>query len=160
MFWRPPAGLIKTLQSLGRPSKTPRSSLISKERFLVCSAAGLSGPISRDIAILSLRYHILRDTFSGRFAAPQNGAIPPPWYLVSHRHICAIPHFATYLAIIVRYPIKISMKEFCDAVATSIAQYEEYRCWASKLLANTELSQIALYSGCFSSASCLSSPCF
>ena len=29
---------------------------------------------------------------------------PPPWYLVSHRHICAIPHFATYRAIIVRYP--------------------------------------------------------
>ena len=36
----------------------------------------LSGPISRDTAILSLRYHISRDTFSGRSAAPQNGAIP------------------------------------------------------------------------------------
>ena len=28
------------------------------------------------------------------------------WHLVSHRHICAIPHYATYRAIIVRYPHK------------------------------------------------------
>ena len=31
----------------------------------------LSGPISRDIAILSLRYPISRDTFAERLAAPQ-----------------------------------------------------------------------------------------
>ena len=93
---------------------------------------GLSGPISRDIAILSLRYPISRDTFSGKSAFPQNGAIPPPWYLISHRHICAIPHFATYRAIIVRYPTKASTKEFCDTIATSIARYEKYRYWASK----------------------------
>ena len=31
---------------------------------------------------------------------------PPPWHLVSHRHICAMPNFATYRAIIVQYPIK------------------------------------------------------
>ena len=37
----------------------------------------LSGPISRDTAILSLRYPISRDAFSGRLALPQNGAIPP-----------------------------------------------------------------------------------
>ena len=58
---------------------------------------------------------------------------PPPWYLVSHRHICAIPHFATYRAMIVRYPIRRSTKEFCDTIATSIARYEKYRCWASKV---------------------------
>ena len=56
----------------------------------------------------------------------------PPWYLVSHKHICAIPHFATYRAIIVRYPIKRSTREFCDTIATSIARYGKYRCWASK----------------------------
>ena len=67
---------------------------------------GLSGPISRDTAILSLRYPMSRDTFSGRLALPRNGAIPPLGYLVSHRHICAIPHFATYRAIVVRYPHK------------------------------------------------------
>ena len=36
---------------------------------------------------------------------------PPPWHLVSHRHTCAIPHFAKYRAIIVRYPIIISTKD-------------------------------------------------
>ena len=40
----------------------------------------------------------------------------PPGYLVSHRHICAVPHFATYRAIIVRYPIKTSTKEFCNTI--------------------------------------------
>ena len=56
----------------------------------------------------------------------------PPWYLVSHRRICAIARFATYRAIIVRYPTKTSSKGFWDTIATSIARYEEYRCWASK----------------------------
>ena len=36
----------------------------------------LSGPISRDTAILSLRYPISRDTFQGRLAVPQTGARP------------------------------------------------------------------------------------
>ena len=58
----------------------------------------------------------------------------PPWYLISQRHICAIPHFATYRATIVRYPIKTSAKVLCDTIATSIARYEKYRCWASKFM--------------------------
>ena len=74
------------------------------------------------------------DTFSGRLALPQNGAIPSPWFLVSHRHICAIPHFATYRAIIVRYPTKTGTKEFCDTIVASIARYAKYRYWASKLV--------------------------
>ena len=36
----------------------------------------LSGPISRDIAIVSLRYPLSRDTFSAIPAIPQQGAIP------------------------------------------------------------------------------------
>ena len=60
----------------------------------------------------------------GAIALHQNGAFPPSWYLVSHRHICAIPHFATYREIIMRYPIKTSTKEFCDTIATSIVRYE------------------------------------
>ena len=40
-------------------------------------ALALVAPYSRDTAILSLRYPISRDTFSGRLALPQNGAIPP-----------------------------------------------------------------------------------
>ena len=92
----------------------------------------LSGPISRDIAIVSLRYPLSRDTFSAIPANHQQGAIPPPFgALFLHRHISAIPHFATYRAIFVRYPRKISTKEFCDTIAESIARYEKYRCWAS-----------------------------
>ena len=71
----------------------------------------LSGPISRDIAIVSLRY--------------------PSWCLLLHRHISAIPHFATYRAILVRYPRKTSTKTFCDTIAQSIARYDKYRYWAS-----------------------------
>ena len=56
----------------------------------------------------------------------------PPWYLVSHRHICAIPHFATYCAVIVRYPTKTSTKELCDTIAASTPRYEKHRYWASK----------------------------
>ena len=51
--------------------------------------------------------------------------------LVSHTHICAIPHFAAYRAIIVRYPTTTSTKDICDTIATCIARYEKYRCWAS-----------------------------
>ena len=70
-------------------------------------------------------------------SSPQNGAIPPPLYLVSHRRIYAIPHFATYRAIIVRYPTKASTKEFFDTIAASIAWSENYRCWASKIESNS-----------------------
>ena len=56
----------------------------------------------------------------------------PPLVLSSHRHICAIPHFAAYRAITVRYPIKTSTKEFCNTIAAGIARFEKYRGWASK----------------------------
>ena len=88
----------------------------------------LSGPISRDTSILSLRYPILRDTV---FSTPPKRCDTPPWHLVSHRHISAIPHFATYRAIVVRYSIKTSTKQFCDTIATSTARYEKYHCLAS-----------------------------
>ena len=32
-----------------------------------------------------------------------------------------------------RYPTKTSMKEFCDTIAASIARYEKYCYWASKV---------------------------
>ena len=81
-----------------------------------------------------MRCPISRDTLQGRLALPQNGcdARPPPWYLASHRHFCAIPHFATYRTIIVGYPINTSTKEFCDTIATSIARYEKYLYRATK----------------------------
>ena len=65
---------------------------------------------------------------------------PPKWcntphvYLVSHRRICAISHFATYRAVIVRYPLQTSLKEFCDTITRSISRYEKkFRCWATTL---------------------------
>ena len=68
----------------------------------------LGGPhIPPDIAILSLRYPISRAMPLQR----ERESIHPKscdaliCCLVSHRHICAIPHFATYRAIIVRYSI-------------------------------------------------------
>ena len=76
--------------------------------------------------------HIVRYFFR-EVSTPPKWCETPPWHLVSHRHICAIPHFATYRAIIVRYPTKVSTKEFCDTIAASIARYEKYRCWASKM---------------------------
>ena len=59
----------------------------------------ISDPISRVFAIVSLRYPPSRDTFSAIPAIPKQGAIPP---LVPclHRHISAMPHIATYRAII------------------------------------------------------------
>ena len=58
----------------GRPGRFQKSYVIfSHVSFLL----PISGPISRDIAILSLRYPISRDTLSGRLALPQNDAIPP-----------------------------------------------------------------------------------
>ena len=75
--------------------------------------------------------HIARYFFR-EVSTPPKWCDIPPWYLVSHRHICAIPHCATYRAIIVRYPTKTSTKEFCDTIAASIARHEKYRYWSSK----------------------------
>ena len=81
-------------------------------------------PILRDIAILSPRYPLSRYTFSGSLAVPQNGMIPPPRYLVSHRRICATPRFATFRAISIRYPVKTSTIHLvgkCSATRYSVA---------------------------------------
>ena len=40
-----------------------------------------------------------------------------------------------------RYHIKTSAKDFCDTIATSIARYEEYRCWASKQVSEASIAQ-------------------
>ena len=102
--------------------------------FFNLRALRASGPISCDIAMLSLRYAPYRAILcKGSYHSPKRVRYHhPPWYLVLHRHICAIPHFATNRVITVRYPIKISTKEFCNTIATNIVRYEEYRCWASR----------------------------
>ena len=90
-----------------------------------------SGPISLDIAMLSLRYpHIVRYFFSEISSSPK--WCDTPWFLVSHRHIYAIPRFATYRAI-VRYPTKKNKHE-------SVLRY--YRC---KYRAIWKVSLLGLY---------------
>ena len=59
---------------LGRPKFRPQSQTMVRVSL---TSSPLSGPILQDIAILSLRYPISRDTLKGRFAAPPTGAIPP-----------------------------------------------------------------------------------
>ena len=86
---------------------------------------------------------VSRDVFFRELSAPPEWCDNPPWHVASHRHSCAIPHSATYRAIIVPHPIKTSTKEFCDTIATSIARYEKYRCWASKHLYNTPFCNIS-----------------
>ena len=61
----------------------------------------------------------------------------PLWYLVPHRHICAIPHFATYRAIIVRkfrsdlHPL--NSKGWADAakftILTLLSKEKSARAW-------------------------------
>ena len=75
--------------------------------------------------------HIARYFFRGLSTSPKWCDTPPPLVLsFTQAHLC---DFATYRAIIVRYPIKASTKEFCDTIAASIARYEKYRYWASNL---------------------------
>ena len=64
------------------------------------------GPhIARYCDTIAAISHIARYFFREVSSSPK-WCDTPPWCLVSHRHICAIPHFATYRAIIVRYPHK------------------------------------------------------
>ena len=83
----------------------------------------LVAPYARYCDTIAAIPHIARYFLRGA-NAPPNWCDTPPWYLVSDRHISVIPHFATYRAIIMRYPTKTSAKEFCDNIATSIARYE------------------------------------
>ena len=66
--------------------------------------AGLSGPISHDIAIVSLRSPPIARYFLSHPSNPPTGCDTPLWCLVLHRHISAIPQLATYRAMLVRYP--------------------------------------------------------
>ena len=80
----------------------------------------LSGPKSRDVAILSLRYPLSRDTFCRQASTrPEFCDTLLGTYFTQARLRDPHPHFATYCAISVRYTIKTSTKQFCDTIATS-----------------------------------------
>ena len=59
--------------------------------------------------------HIARCFFM-EVGTPTKWCGTPPWYLVSHRQICAIPHFAAHRTTIVRYPTKIGALKTTSAV--------------------------------------------
>ena len=91
----------------------------------------LSGPISRDIAILSLRYPISHDTFREVSTPPKWCDIPTWCY--SHRHMCAIPHFATYRTIIVWYPPPPQKKNKSEIILRYY-RYKHRAIWKVSLL--------------------------
>ena len=102
--------------------RTPKASCTGANRVAQGSH------IARNCNTIAAIPHIARSFFRTVSSSPK-------WCdtaLVSHRHICAIPHFATDRPISVRYPTKTSSREFCDTIATSISRYEKYRCWSSK----------------------------
>ena len=66
----------------------------------------LSGLVSSDTAILSLRYPISLHTFLRGASTPPKRCDTLPLDLILDRHIRAISHFATYRTIIVRYPLE------------------------------------------------------
>ena len=90
----------------GTSDRKPRgySSVFSVVEIPGPAISGLSVAPYRAI----LRYYRCDTSYcamlsKGRQQSPKMVRYPPPlnWYLVSHRHICAIPHFATYRTIIV-----------------------------------------------------------
>ena len=108
-----------------------RTENTSKMQGLHLQGRELGGPISRDTAILSLRYPISRDTFSRMLAAPPNTVRYPPLVLsFTQAHLCDTP-FCNVSRDNCAIPHKTSTKDFCDTIATSIARYAKYRCWAS-----------------------------
>ena len=63
-------------------------------------------------AILSLRNTHIRRCLFREVSSPPKWCDTAPWHLVSHRRMCAILHFATCCAIIVRCPKKQARKNF------------------------------------------------
>ena len=94
---------LKALSTIRRTAKGS-----GKLMALVAHIAGRCDTIA---AIPHVSRYRLREV-----STPPKWCDAPSYYLVSHRHICAIPHFVNSRAIIVRYSVKTSMKEFCDSI--------------------------------------------
>ena len=114
-----------------------KKSQINKVRtFLLHATTTPAGFVAPCRAILrhyiSLRYPTSPDTFKKSLGTLPKLYDPPLILSFTQIHLCDT-HFATYRAIIVRYPTKASMKEFCDTIATSTVRYEKYRYWAAEL---------------------------
>ena len=65
--------------------------------------------------------------------SPKMVRYPPPLVLsFTHAHLCDTPFCNVSRDNCAISHFKTSTKYFCDTIATSIARYEKYRCWASK----------------------------
>ena len=113
-FW-PPKNKIGTLpppQTQNTPPPKTRKEFyghgffLQKERIFPGVHkidAPISGPRIADKNFTDTRMFLTYRAIlfiKGIHRAPKMVRYPPPWYLVLHRHICLIPHFATYRAII------------------------------------------------------------
>ena len=59
-------------------------------------------------------------------STPPKSCDYPPGHLVSRRHICAMPHFATCCASIVRYSCQKARQSLANTIATGAARYEKH----------------------------------
>ena len=113
----------------------------------------LSGPISRDTAIVSLRYPLSRDTFSAIPAIPQQGAIPPllpsftqtyqcdtPFCNIS-RDTCAIPQENKHENIFAILSLKVSRDMKSIAAGPLRAQHHAMKDDDTKSSAGTSCSE-------------------
>ena len=130
-----------------RPPRNNRvySSEIQKAQFLTTSCGEFASTRQACTIPLVAPYRVILpyyrcDTpycamlFKGDQHSPKMVRYPPLVLRLTQTHLCntpscdisrdkcAIPHK------------KKSTEEFCDAIATSIARYEEYRCWAAKTI--------------------------
>ena len=73
--------------------------VISPTQTELCKfGCGLGSSLTRLLKLRSLRYPISCHVFLSEVSTPPRWCNTPLCYLDSHRHICAIPHFATYRA--------------------------------------------------------------
>ena len=114
--------------------------------FSVCVSCGLSGPILCDIAILSLRYPISRDTFKGRLALPKMVRYPPLVLSFTQAHRCDTP-FCNLSRDNCAIPHKNKHERVFAILSLQVLRYmKKYRCWASKHLAKNSVSVLHLVS--------------
>ena len=90
----------------------------------------LRGPISRDIAIVSLRYPYRAILSQPSQQSPKRVRYPLGTSF-TQTYQCDTPILQHIARDTCAIPRKTSTKTFCDTIAQSIARYEKYRYWAS-----------------------------
>ena len=96
--------------------------------------------IARDCDTIAAIPHIARCSFREVSSSPKWCDTPPLVLSSTHcqAHLCDTPFCNISRDNCATPHKKTRTKEFCDTIATGIARYEKYRCWASKLLGQTK----------------------